>query len=805
MDLQVATQAVERQDAAALDRALDGDSFEGLDCQWLHAAAGVLMGARHWEKAAKVLGGLATEDAAGIMKRNLCRNLASMREHRTGIYQKLINTPSDDRYHVVPSATGHPTVLYRHGDKRVVLSPNHRPLDGLRQVMESVKQPYSTGEAMALLGMGDGYFLKHIAKNPPPLLMDGQQVVYVIEPDAQGVLACLMMHDYAGADGPIEQKRFQWFVGEDWAEALRRRILGDGMLPLPGINVSLGINAQQMGAKVTEANRAAVEAYEQLKGPVEAIYEGLTAEKLGRKLNVALGESGVAGATPSMRVGLITTRFSTVLQYSTADMAQALEEMGFEVRVIIEPSAYHRLTRIAIRRMLAEFGPDLVIQIDHHRQEYGDLFPPGLPFVCWGQDHLPNLKNPAAGRKLGATDFLLTDAVPTYVNAYGYPRRQCIALSKLTKETGQKSCHVQPAPRPARGRGPMSPVFTAVPPEGQRGHVGAAKDAPVMSFVSNASHDPRKLLEGRLEKLSPWPSLRELAGECGRRMLGVYERGECLATFVAVRQIVRVAQQEMGLAINQAQADEMSNWLAHPFNDALYRQQALSWAARASREMSISLGLFGKGWEDHPTLGRYARGPVSYGPNLAELTRATRINLQVVPFPCVHQRLLDGVLAGGFFLIREHPVDRAMPALLDFMNRHALAAAQHSRQVLAQLDGADRQRFMELSRAVADCTKTSELDDPVEMLRCFEEARLVESSEPIVPGYDQVAFDSPTTLRERIERFLADPQAAAWIWEQQAQSIRGRFTYSAGLRRTLGQIGRLLCETGLDVHEGLAA
>jgi hypothetical protein len=422
--------------------------------------------------------------------------------------------------------------------------------------------------------------------------------------------------------------------------------------------------------------------------------------------------------------------------------------------------------------MLAEFRPDFVMQLDHHRQEYGELYPPQLPFVCWGQDHLPNLKSLAVGKKWTANDFLLTDAVPTYVNAYGYPRRQCIALPKLTRDV--------------------------------MGEVEPAGDAPVISFVSNASHDPRKLLEKYLDDLRPAPSLRELMGECGRRILEVYEKGGCVPTFVAVRQCVLNAQREMGLAAGEAEMEQLANWLAHPFNDALYRQQALNWAAEAAEGLSVSMGLYGKGWEKHPTLGKYAKGPVAYGGDLARLTRGTRINLQVVPFPCVHQRLLDGVLAGGFFLIREHPVDRAMPALVDCLHQIGMATAWHGRDVLARVDGADRERFMELAGAVADCTKTSDLDDPVEMARCFEESRIVVAGEPIVPAFDEVAFDSAVSLRSRIERFLNDPAAAGQIVEKQMRSIRERFTYAAGMRRVLGRIGQLLNEK-VSIHEGLAA
>ena len=42
---------------------------------------------------------------------------------------------------------------------------------------------------------------------------------------------------------------------------------------------------------------------------------------------------------------------------------------------------------------------------------------------------------------------------------------------------------------------------------------------------------------------------------------------------------------------------------------------------------------------------------------LEDLTRRSRINLQIVPFITLHQRLLDGLVAGGFFLVRDNPAD----------------------------------------------------------------------------------------------------------------------------------------------------
>ena len=118
---------------------------------------------------------------------------------------------------------------------------------------------------------------------------------------------------------------------------------------------------------------------------------------------------------------LLTTRFSTVLQYSTRDTAEAFERIGWDARVVIEPSPSHRLYQHGIRQAVDEFQPDLVFQIDHLRYEHGDLFPPGVPFACWVQDHLPNLQIPGAGQAVGMRDFVLTDMGPDIYGAARIP------------------------------------------------------------------------------------------------------------------------------------------------------------------------------------------------------------------------------------------------------------------------------------------------------------------------------------------------------------------------------------------------
>src|SRR5207247_108876 len=130
---------------------------------------------------------------------------------------------------------------------------------------------------------------------------------------------------------------------------------------------------------------------------------------------------------------LLTSRFTTVLQHSTRDAADALARLGWETRVLIEPSSHHHMPSRGVRGAVLEFRPDVVITIDHLRRDRPGIIPPALPFICWIQDNLANLTNRDAGASITARDFILTCSQPQYTRDFGYPARQCVYLQKLTR------------------------------------------------------------------------------------------------------------------------------------------------------------------------------------------------------------------------------------------------------------------------------------------------------------------------------------------------------------------------------------
>ena len=729
---------------------------------FLRPLAEGLMRRRRWadaEWAFSQIPDLGRADPAAAMKRRLARNLAALETHRPAVYRQLVNLPPDDSFVVASAPTGLPTVAARRADGSLLsLSPGHDPLAAVARATHELKPVLDAGQALALCGAGDGYLLAALARDRRALFLGMEQPVLLIEPQPRALLACLMIHDYAGAGGPIEQPRFRWFVGPGWAKELEADLAADPFAGFPGATVGQSIDAAAVTAELQTVLAAVAGQDRRAKADVEAYYAATDQRE----------QAALFGPNPPRRprVLLLTTRFSTVLQYATRDAAAGFERAGWEPRVLIEPSPAHRLYRHGIRRALAEFKPDLVFQLDHLRHEHEDLFPPNLPFACWVQDHLPNLMNGRAGRSVGPTDFVLTDAASTYVGSYGYPKGQCIALSKLTTPP------------------PTEAVIRPLHPPGQDDLI----------FVSNASRPPQTILDELLAAI-PSPADRDLAAECGRRLIESYAGGGSLATYPEVVALVREAATDLNARPTEDGAHALARRLTHPLNDALYRQQALRWAADAADRLGLTLALYGKGWEQHPDFARYARGPVEYGDALRDLTRRSAINLQVVPYLCLHQRLLDGIAAGGFFLVRRHPADVAPQAMLDLLEEYVGPGVGSLGQTRAKVPPPARDRFESLLRECRRCLCSTGTEDPIEMIRAWQEAELLVAGEGVLPHSGDVSFADAESLRRLVGRFARDAAAREAVVRAQWLSVERRLTYAAGMGRVARQIGEKLLKS----------
>jgi len=706
--------------------------------------------AERWSDAADVLESIAIKDEDTALRLRFCRNIAALQQHRPNVYRAVVEAEPGDRYRLAPSRSGATTILAKVGDREIKLSPDNDPHGAVAAVMRGIDADWRAGRPLGMASIGEGYFLKHIAEHPPELILGRQQPIVLMEPDPRLVLACLTIHDYTGPTGPIEQQRIRWYVGDNWLTELRDDYRNDLMLMHAAITIRLGINSRAID-EAAKAVRSEVSQWDlAFQAKLNLHTQTLTKERLvERYSNPSLSQtaSGVPGEGTRRhppRVLFITTRFSTVLQYSARDTEQAFRTLGWETRLLIEPSPAHGMNCIAIKAAMAEFKPELIFLIDHHRAEYRELYPKEIPFVCWVQDNLPNLTNAQAGQALGLRDFALIPSVQRYVNQYKYPERQCFEFRKLTK-------------------------IPEIPPTWD-------SDGDDLVYVSNWSQTVDQMKQETIKALSPI-SGEAIATQCVQRVVDIYDADGWLDSFGAVRR-------QIGLLVNSEASNKFLSLLFERLNVGLFRQQALSWAAEIAEEKGLSLAIYGNGWQNNKRFAKYARGVVKYGGELEEITRRAKINLMLEPYVAIaHQRLLDGLAAGGFFAVRGNITTTLLNELIEMLSVPGLRNVRDIPSARAVLSGIEQEKFDSLISTSADQDATPGQFDVVRSIRELQAAGFFFEKGPLLQRLDDVLFTSRDEMASVIARYLGDTGRRREIVQTQREQIAQQFSYPAGILR----------------------
>ena len=695
-----------------------------------------------YAEAVQELSGRGGDSVAAAVPLRLARNLAALERHRPQVLHRVKRAgvfEAMQRYPLATTPAGHAVPSKRKADgSTVLITAGPDPRASARAAMDQLAEACATGEPVAVADLLDGHLLSALAASPPALLLNMKQGVEIVEPKTHLLIACLMLHDWWGEAGPIADRRFNWHVGPKAFSEYSQRLVNESMLLPPRVVLGRPRRSAALRRVIDFSVAGRRKRQDQWQARTDEHYRTFRPDAL------------TVGTKHRPKVLLITSRFTTVLQHSTADCEAAFKKLGWRTRLLIEPTDTHRMTTTAMQQALATFRPDLVFSIDTLRAQTEVDWPEKLPYVCWIQDQLDRLNTPEAGASVTPYDFVLSVVSQMYTRQWGYPGRQMVAMPKLT-------------------RPPVLPESWA-------------QDGPDLTYVSTASQ--------RLEDLLVPFANHELLRRCAAEVVKVYEAGGSLATLWHMGRLVDGVCRETGRRLETADRARAINALFHPLNNALYRQQALRWVADAADELGLELALYGPGWDRHPEFAKHARGPVAYGPELERLTRASKINLQIIPSLCTHQRMLDGLVAGGFFLVRSFPGDTAMPRLLEALP----PGAQTLDEARAQA-GADPSR-LEAALREAECfTSFGSEIDPVAWMREVQQAELIGTSGTLLPGLEEVSFADAASFRDRLTRFIDDAPARRALAREQRESVQHRLSYTAGLRRALARIGRLLSET----------
>ncbi|MCH7994426.1 MAG: hypothetical protein IIB57_08275, partial [Planctomycetes bacterium] len=382
---------------------------------------------------------------------------------------------------------------------------------------------------------------------------------------------------------------------------------------------------------------------------------------------------------------------------------------------------------------------------------------------CWIQDQLPNLNCKEAGRSHGPLDFYIAPGTEHLVRSYEYPQGQGMAWTMATNER----------------------LFSADPmPESQ-----LAAHRCDISFVSNQSRPPRVFHEEFVRTRSCAADVERLLEYLYESIMRRIAEQPKTAGCRSAKSLLEQAQRDLGIRGGSPEVlDAIAQQYIFPLTELAYRQATLEWAADYCDRTGRSLHLYGNGWSDHPRFSRYDRGFAENGQQLRAIYQASRINLQITTYGAVHQRLLDGLAAGGFFLIRYCPTDvihNLVPRLLRLVDECDIVADRvYQTEDLPELADA----WLEWRTLHGEDTGGSSLQIPEESL--FRLRALASNGFRHVAGahferYGEVAFADATGFTAMVDRFLNNEDDRRELVSSMRPVVIDKFTYAAFVKDLL--------------------
>jgi len=490
----------------------------------------------------------------------------------------------------------------------------------------------------------------------------------------------------------------------------------------------------------------------------------------GRDAALWAGRYEAADGADPLRVLCVTCRYTTFLQHSTRDMMAAFERAGMVTKLLIEEHDHALLARQTYMKAFAEFKPDLVFVIDHHRHEFPDRYPAEVPYICWIQDELPLLFESETGCRLGPLDFTI-----------GFGRTQCVLRSRYPADRFMP-CKMAVSLDKFSG----NPIDDTESDECPRCDV---------AYVSHHS-EPPEALHARVRKLTGSKVLEQL-------MDAFYEETRPLLAsprFNAAYDLdalFREVEAKVGVTCPDAVTrDRMMSVYVRPLVDRTLRHTTLGWVADWADATGRTFHLYGRGWEPHRRFGRYAQGPAGHGRHLARISRRAAINLHAGTSTALHQRVLETVAAGAFLLIRYNPFDfrpLANESLRRYLAEHGIDRPTRIPidQLPADYVEARRQRLLAAGRPIPDFIEITAKYLLERESRCKEDPRY-DFANFAFTDLEQITFDGPEAFVERAEHFMENAEQRRRITRQMQQAVNELFTYDALVARLIRFIRRQL-------------
>ncbi|MBE7505091.1 MAG: hypothetical protein HS101_02265 [Planctomycetia bacterium] len=599
-----------------------------------------------------------------------------------------------------------------------------------------------------------GCLFKRVFDSSNRLFLTYSPWIYLIEPDPASLGLCLYTEESVDKwchDRVIIHAGPRCV--EDFAATCRANLeqcLPDSCLHTPFAHRPV---LDDLIAAIHSINREQGEALKDSRKAAHSHYDSVPANYWASRYD----PSDCDGVQKPLRVLGITSRFTTVLQYSMRDLKAAFQRAGHTFDLLIEPTDADQHTQLAMARAVEKSRPDLIFLIDHHRHEYGSLFPQSVPYVCWIQDMLPNITTSSAADRMGPRDFFIAADPAELTRSYNYPadRGMCWTLA-----TNHRLFSSEPLPESE-----LAPYRCD------------------FSFVSNQSMTPAAFHQAYSGRHGIPAANRRVLDYLFQRVQKINVETPEKAGGLVAGSLIADMERDLGVAPTSIEhRNNICRTYIHPLSELFFRQTTLEWIADFCDRTGKSLSLYGNGWESHPRFARYTRGAIQNGTALRALYQASAISLQIIGSGAIHQRLLDGLAAGGFFLIRGTPIDTIQHAcrrLVEFFEQGRLKTGSPIAASDAELCAV----LEDLRPLLGARDHKSPLvlgNDELNMVQSALASRDRRFASAVFPTeYPKVVFSSRNEFEASADRYLSDAGCRHSIAASMRTVVESSFTYDA--------------------------
>lgn len=500
-----------------------------------------------------------------------------------------------------------------------------------------------------------------------------------------------------------------------------------------------------------------------------------TLERRRTRMRDALG--GRRGGATRLVIAGSVSRHTAVVCHMMRDLLDAFRSLGHETILITEPTPSSPM--VDLLGPLAERDVDLLVTINYLRAHPAPLTPAPLPFVCWMQDLIVSAQTREAAASQGPMDLLVSQSAGFFSHRFGYRGDQSISAPNLTSWA-------------------------------MYGSIGETKrepGAPDVVYIGHGWEDASELVVRQGAGSQALAVLTQAHRVLNERL----GRGETITGFDRMRAIAEI----VGAPLRPGAGNGLY-WAVQTVYDRLFRHQALTWAARWCEARGKSFAIYGSGWENHPTLGRHARGTIENGVPLGKLCRDAGVVLHANGNASLHQRLLDGLAAGGCVLTRYNPADfvprawRVIRERASGANHAGLLARAASDPTLASAI-AEFERTLGCSLAASGTPARDRDRQVIERIDFWPPETLTDDglAEHLtndtgfltphgaadLEGFEQGVYRSEAELGALLERALSSDAERDSLRLAPRAGVRARFTMEWLARSILDRMGEMLERT----------